>query len=155
RRTRRATPTLKSHMPNLNYRPSTRRKPMKSTFTLLTTLGLAAAAMAAEPPTNSAPAEADRASNQPAAVAPANGTNAPAETVATGTNSNGSQLLRMNFRGASLEQVLNYLSEAAGFIINVKPGTSIRGKVDVWSNDPLTREEALNLVDSVLNQNGL
>jgi type II secretory pathway component GspD/PulD (secretin) len=51
--------------------------------------------------------------------------------------------------------VLNYLSEAAGFIINVKPGTSVRGKVDVWSNDPLTKEEALDLLDTVLIQNSL
>jgi len=64
-------------------------------------------------------------------------------------------MVRMNFRGASLDMVLNYLTEAAGFIINIKPGTSVRGKVDVWSNDPLTREEALNLLDTVLNQNNL
>jgi type II secretory pathway component GspD/PulD (secretin) len=61
----------------------------------------------------------------------------------------------MNFRGASLETVLSYLSEAAGFIINVRPGTSVRGKVDVWSNDTLTKEEALELLDTVLNQNSL
>src|SRR5713101_1522618 len=36
-----------------------------------------------------------------------------------------------------------------------QPGTSVKGKVDIWSNDPLTREEALNLLDTVLNQNGL
>jgi general secretion pathway protein D len=67
-----------------------------------------------------------------------------------GTNS-----LRLNFRGASLDQVLSYFSEAAGFVINVKPGTSVRGKVDVWSNEPLTKDEAINLLDTVLNQNGL
>ncbi len=71
------------------------------------------------------------------------------------TNGNGTNELRMNFRGASLDMVLNYLSEAAGFIINVKPGTSVRGKVDVWSNDPLTKEEALDLLDTVLIQNSL
>jgi len=54
---------------------------------------------------------------------------------------NATNLLRMNFRGASLDQVLNYLSEASGFIINLKPGVSVRGKVDVWSNDPLTRRK--------------
>ncbi len=63
--------------------------------------------------------------------------------------------LKMNFRGASLEQVLTYFSEAAGFIINVKPGTSVRGKVDVWSNEPISKEEALDLLDTVLIQNGL
>jgi len=84
-------------------------------------------------------------SNQPALITT---TNSPADAVAAGTNDNGSELLRMNFRGASLEMVLNYLSEAAGFIINLRPGTSIRGKVDVWSKEPLTRAEALNLLDS-------
>jgi type II secretory pathway component GspD/PulD (secretin) len=69
-----------------------------------------------------------------------------------GTNSD---MLLMNFRGASLDQVLNYLSEAAGFIINVKPGTSVKGKVDVWSSQPMTREEGLSLLDTVLAQNSL
>src|SRR5262249_45319415 len=63
--------------------------------------------------------------------------------------------LRMNFRAASLDLVLDYLSKAAGFVINVKPGTSVKGKVDIWSNDPLTRDEAVDLLDTVLNQNGL
>jgi type II secretory pathway component GspD/PulD (secretin) len=65
------------------------------------------------------------------------------------------KLLQMNFRDASLEQVLNYLSEAAGFIINVKPGTSIRGKVTVMSSEPLTKEEAVGLLNTVLNENNL
>src|SRR5258708_5528671 len=75
-----------------------------------------------------------------------------ATTPAADLGTNG---LRLNFRGVQLDMVLNYLSEAAGFIINIKPGTSARGKVDVWSNQSLTREEALNLLDTVLNQNGL
>ena len=67
----------------------------------------------------------------------------------------GTNMLMLNFRGASLDQVLSYFSEAAGFVINVKPGTSVRGKVDVWSNDPITKDEAVNLLDTVLNQNNL
>jgi general secretion pathway protein D len=65
------------------------------------------------------------------------------------------KFLRMNFRDASLDQVLTYLSEAAGFIINVKPGTSVRGKVTVMSNEPLTKDEAVNLLNTVLNENNL
>jgi general secretion pathway protein D len=65
------------------------------------------------------------------------------------------KFLRMNFREASLDQVLTYLSEAAGFIINVKPGTSVRGKVTVMSNEPLTKDEAVNLLNTVLNENNL
>jgi type II secretory pathway component GspD/PulD (secretin) len=61
--------------------------------------------------------------------------------------------LRLNFRGAPLDLVLNYMSEAAGFIIvlDAQP----RGKVDVWSSQPLTRDEAVELLNSVLNRNGL
>lgn len=63
------------------------------------------------------------------------------------------QGLRLNFRGASLDMVLNYLSEAAGFIIVLD--APVRGKVDVWSNTPLTKDEAVNLLNTVLNRNGL
>jgi general secretion pathway protein D len=63
--------------------------------------------------------------------------------------------LRLNFRGAPLEQVLNYMSDAAGFIINVLPNTDVKGRVDVWSNQPLTKEEAVQLLNTILHQNGL
>jgi type II secretory pathway component GspD/PulD (secretin) len=61
--------------------------------------------------------------------------------------------LRLNFRNAPLEMVLNYLSEAAGFII--VPETEVRGKIDVWSNQPVTQDEALGILTSALNKNGL
>jgi general secretion pathway protein D len=64
-------------------------------------------------------------------------------------------LVTMNFHSTPLDQVLNHLSETAGFIINIKPGTSIRGKVDIFSAKPVTKEEALDLLDTALNQNGL
>src|SRR5688572_17015358 len=60
--------------------------------------------------------------------------------------------LRLNFRGVSLDVVLDYLSEAAGYTIVLE--TPVKGTVDVWSNQPLTRTEALNLLNSVLNKNG-
>jgi type II secretory pathway component GspD/PulD (secretin) len=74
---------------------------------------------------------------------------------ASGQPSADAKFLRMNFREASLDQVLTYLSEAAGFIINVKPGTSIRGKVTILSNEPLSKDEAINQLNSVLNANNL
>jgi type II secretory pathway component GspD/PulD (secretin) len=48
--------------------------------------------------------------------------------------------------------VLNYLSEAAGFIIvlDAQP----RGRVDVWSTQPVSKEEAVDLLNTVLNKNG-
>jgi general secretion pathway protein D len=58
----------------------------------------------------------------------------------------------MNFRGAPLNLVLDYLSDAAGFIINKE--TEVRGTVDVWSKAPVSKEEAVQLLNSVLKKNG-
>jgi len=62
------------------------------------------------------------------------------------------QGLRLNFRGVPLEMVLNYLSDAAGFIIVLD--TKVEGKVDVWSNQPLNKDEAVELLNTILNKNG-
>ena len=64
-------------------------------------------------------------------------------------------LVTMNFHGTPLEEVLVQLSETAGFTINIKPGTTVRGKVDLFSGKPMTKEQALDWLDRVLNQNGL
>lgn len=60
--------------------------------------------------------------------------------------------LRFNFRGAPLETVLNYMSDAAGFIIVLE--TPIRGTVDMWSSQPVSRDEAVQLLNQALNKNG-
>ena len=60
--------------------------------------------------------------------------------------------LQLNFRNASLDQVLNYLSEAAGFTIVLE--TKVSGTVDVWSNQKVTKEEAIEILDSALAKNG-
>lgn len=60
--------------------------------------------------------------------------------------------LRLNFHGASLNLVLEYLSDAAGFVINKQ--TDIRGSVEVWSKQLVTKDEAIELLSSVLKQNG-
>jgi type II secretory pathway component GspD/PulD (secretin) len=67
----------------------------------------------------------------------------------TGTNSNE---LRLNFRNVPLEMVLNYLSDAAGFIIVMD--IPVKGNVSVISSHPMTRDEAVDLLNSVLNKNG-
>jgi len=61
-------------------------------------------------------------------------------------------LLTMNFRGAPLSLVLDYLSDAAGFIINKE--ADVKGTVDLWSKSPVTKAEAVELVHSVLKKNG-
>ena len=92
----------------------------------------------------------------PAVIVPATGKNAPAESFesnfmppVTGTNVDE---LRLNFRNAPLEMVLNYLSDAAGFIIVLD--TRVNGNVSVISSHPMTRNEAVDLLNSVLNKNG-
>jgi type II secretory pathway component GspD/PulD (secretin) len=70
----------------------------------------------------------------------------PAKTV------DGDKELHLNFRGAPIEMVLSYLSDAAGFIIELN--TPVHGKVDVWSAQPVSKEEAVDILNSVLNKNG-
>ena len=60
--------------------------------------------------------------------------------------------LFLNFRGAPMETVLNYLSEVAGFTIIIE--AEVRGKVDAWSNQPLNKDEAVDFLNSVLAKNG-
>ena len=68
----------------------------------------------------------------------------------TGTNVND---LNLNFNRAPLDMVLNYLSDAAGFII--VQDTHISGSTTVTVNgNHLTRDEAADLLNSVLNKNG-
>jgi type II secretory pathway component GspD/PulD (secretin) len=59
----------------------------------------------------------------------------------------------MNFRNAPLEQVLEYLSEAAGFIIVLD--APVKGTVNVISAKPMSQDEAVDFLSSVLNKNGL
>ena len=69
---------------------------------------------------------------------------------ASSTNSDGT--LRLNFRNAPLEMVLNYLSDAAGFIIVLD--TRVNGNVSVISSHSMTKDEAVDLLNNVLNKNG-
>jgi general secretion pathway protein D len=61
--------------------------------------------------------------------------------------------LHLNFRAAPLDTVLSYLSEAAGYTIVLK--TALRGTVDVFSEKPLTKAEALQVLNIALAKNGL
>jgi general secretion pathway protein D len=71
-------------------------------------------------------------------------------TTATTTPTNGG--LRFNFRNAPLETVLNYMSEAAGFVIIME--SPVRGNIDMWSAQPVTKEEAVQLLNLALNKHG-
>jgi type II secretory pathway component GspD/PulD (secretin) len=88
----------------------------------------------------------------PAEISPAVGAVGSVATNAPILLPNGEPGIRMNFRGVPLDLVLNYLSEAAGFIIVLD--TKLTGKIDAWSNQPLSKDEAVELLNSVLNRNG-
>jgi type II secretory pathway component GspD/PulD (secretin) len=115
----------------------------------------APAAVAA--PTNAAPAPVATAA-APATAMPTPATNAPtAAAVAQDDSTNATEFssdqgLVFKFKGVPLETVLNYMSKAAGFIIH--PEVSINGTVDAFSDQPLSKEEALNLVEHILSDNG-
>jgi type II secretory pathway component GspD/PulD (secretin) len=88
---------------------------------------LTAGAIAQAPAADPAPAAA------PASRAPVNG-------------------IKFNFRGAPLETVLNYMSEAAGYVIVLE--SPIRGTIDMWSAQPVSKEEAVQLLNVALNKSG-
>ena len=68
-------------------------------------------------------------------------------------NDVGTNGITMNFRNAPLSRVLSYMSDAAGFIIVLD--TQVSGYVNVISTHPMTQDEAVDLLNTVLNQNGL
>ncbi|MFN2120309.1 MAG: secretin N-terminal domain-containing protein, partial [Anaerolineales bacterium] len=102
-------------------------------------------------PAEAAPAS-DLAANAAAAATSTNALAAPDTALPPVTVENGTNGLRLNFRGAPLSLVLDYLSDAAGFIINKE--TDVRGTVEVWSKQPLTKDEAVEVLNSVLKKNG-
>lgn len=61
--------------------------------------------------------------------------------------------LKFNFRGAPLETVLNYMSEAAGFVIVLDTPINTRATVDMWSARTIAPEEAVQLLNFALNKN--
>lgn len=110
------------------------------------------------PPEPTPPAEAATAANRPvtstiilpkgnAPEAVTSDFMPPAQPVGT----NNSNALLMNFHNAPLEMVLNYLSDAAGFII--VQDTHVNGTVTITSTHPVTQDEAVNLLNTELNRN--
>lgn len=96
------------------------------------------------PAVSAAPAGA---ASESASAAKSSSTESPAaNTIST----NGG--LRLNFRNAPIDLVLSHLSEAAGFIIEMD--TRVNGNISVISSQPMTKEEAVDLLNSVLNRNG-
>ena len=76
----------------------------------------------------------------------------PAATPAPSPAATSSGGIRLNFQNASLADVLNYLSEAAGFII--LQDAPVAGTVNVVSKQPVSPEDAIDLLNSVLLEKG-
>ena len=77
---------------------------------------------------------------------------APAATAPLATNTGGTNGLRLNFSNVPLELVLKYLSDAAGF--HIVMDTQVKGSVTVISSHAMTKDEAVVLLNTVLNKNG-
>ena len=60
--------------------------------------------------------------------------------------------ISMNFHDARANLVLEYLSSAGGFVINLE--AEVRDPIDVWSHGPVTKDQAVELVNSALKQHG-
>ena len=65
---------------------------------------------------------------------------------------NSAEALHLEFRNAPLNLVLEYLSDAAGFVINKE--ADVKGTVDVVSKDPVSKAEAVELLNAALKKNG-
>lgn len=106
---------------------------------------------AATVPQSSVPAAAPVVkASEPTPAPPESGTTPsanPSETPPAGTNN-----LRFNFNDAPLDKVLDYLSEAAGFIV-IKEA-KVDARIDVVSHQPLNKDEAIALLNTVLNDKG-
>ena len=110
-------------------------------------------ARSADTPENKPPpAPARLGETKPAGPAPDQPSVNPSDAPTPKVVSEADKELRLNFRDVPLEMVLNYLSDAAGFTIVLE--TKVEGRVTVWSNQPLTKNEAVNLLNSILNKNG-
>ncbi len=153
-----AEPAAPANAPVTNAPPATNVSAAASIAAAAPSQTQLAATPGIETLTTSATNATAAASTRPATT-PSQGPLSVVPAVETLTNTavtvpaeNGTNCLRLNFRGVPLDLVLNYLSEAAGFIIVLE--AQPRGKVDVWSSQPLTREEAVDLLNTVLNKNG-
>ncbi len=62
--------------------------------------------------------------------------------------------LHLNFHNTPLGSVLDFMSDTAGFMIEVKSNVTLHERVDFWSNEPLDNDHALDLLGQVLHKRG-
>jgi len=98
-----------------------------------------------------------KAVSEPTIILPGQSKAAPSENTqlsfippAQPSGTNNPNDIQLDFRNAPLEMVLNYLSDAAGLIIVLD--TRVSGNVTIKGSH-LTRDEAVDLLNAVLNKN--
>jgi len=96
-------------------------------------------------------ASAQEPTTRPAAATEPPPAGAPTTQPTTATAPAGKGLL-LNFKDASLQAVLEYLSESAGLVI--LNGTDAEGRVTIMSRNRLDTEEAVALLDTILKDKG-
>jgi hypothetical protein len=62
--------------------------------------------------------------------------------------------LRLNFRHTPLRTVLNYLCDAADLSIEVEPDVEVERPIDLWNDEPLSKEDSLFLLQQALDKEG-
>lgn len=92
------------------------------------------------------PATSDAAVVEPAAEMTGHDADAPPAPLIDGNG------LLLNFRDAPLQAVLEYLSEQAGMI--VVNDTQVQGRITVVNRQPVTLDEAINLINTLLMEQG-
>ena len=125
-------------------------KPLHRTLPLLAALLLPLAAFAQAPRPDGVALPKPVAAPVPDANAPL--PNLEATPLAPAPKPGGKGGVILNFQNASLTDVLNYLSEAAGFIVVQEAPVS--GTVNVMSKQEITPEEAVDLLNTVLLDKG-
>ena len=116
---------------------------------LLTPGHISGQAYSAEPASSDAkeqPASSSSLSEKPAASSEAQ----PVEAV---KNSSGAKV-KLNFQDAPLQTVLEYLSETAGLMI-VSDEPLVNGRMTVISREPISLDEAVSLINSILKEKSL
>lgn len=129
---------------------------------LVAGLGLLAVTLAAQdvPPPAVAPAPAAPPVAQPAApvsaVAPAQVPGIPTvprpAAIPGAEPANPEATIKLNFKNTPIEAILQYLSESAGFIIVTV--AKVEGNITAFSHQPLTKDEAVDLLNTLLISKG-
>lgn len=82
---------------------------------------------------------------------PANEPATPAPVIPAGQITDEGKLL-LNFQNASLDSVLSFLSQASGIVVIGE--TKVKGRVSVMSRHPVSIDQALDILNAVLKDNG-